>query len=66
MQLNSITNIVIFSVFIIVLIAFSLSPAIWIGTKCQSKYNLTPTETQQCVAFFTLFITVLFASFLYF
>lgn len=66
MQLNSITSLVIFLVFVLVLIVFSLSPAIWIGTKCQLKYDLTSSETQLCIGFCTLFIAALLASFLYF
>ncbi len=66
MQLDSITNIVIFLVFIFVSIVFSLSPAIWLGSKCQVKYNLTSSKTNLCIGFFTLFIATLLASFLYF
>jgi len=66
MQLSSITSLAIFLVFFLVLIVFSLSPAIWIASKCQSKYNLTPTQNGQCIAFMTLFIAAILSSFLYF
>jgi len=57
MQLASITDIVIFLVFVAAFMVFSLSPAIWLSEKLQNRYGLTSETTN----FLTLLLTILFS-----
>lgn len=65
MQLASITDIVIFLIFVVAFMVFSLSPAIWLSEKLQQKYTLTLKVTNFLTLFFTLSFSALASYFLY-
>lgn len=66
MQLNSITEIVVFLVFVAAFMVFSLSPAIWLSEKLMDKYSFDEKISNFLTLIFTLCFASLASYFLYF
>lgn len=66
MQLDfSTTDVVIFLVFIVAFLVFSIAPAIWISEKIINKFNIEIQYSNKIIFFFTIFISFLASFFLY-
>ncbi len=66
MQLNgSITEIIIFLVFVVAFMIFSISPAIWISEKMTHTFQISTQYSHKIILFFTIFFASLASFFLY-
>ncbi|MFA7083271.1 MAG: hypothetical protein WC141_01930 [Arcobacteraceae bacterium] len=64
METSSVTSAVIFLVFVIALMAFSLSPAIWISEKLSKKSPFIEQHSRKITILLTLTFSVLAAIFI--
>jgi hypothetical protein len=65
MEIATITNVVIFLVFVAALMVFSLSPAIWICEKLSSRFVFIDLHSNKITILLTLIFSMLATLFIF-